>query len=233
MDFVNWQGNTYTVDAFEEMMNEKHGKDHLKFHEKTEVGNFSIRLPRGSWDIMDALIPIILKYRTGDIVEIGMGESTLIFAEHAEKAGVMLHSCDIQMGGMFKVFGNPLFENHNCFIGKSEDFIKEYDGFPAIVFLDGEHRYETVKKEIDFFLPRLLPDGVIFLHDTMPVNEKNIIPDESGFNPGDVYKIRQELECNPDVDVFTWPFSAHNMGLTMIMKHDIERPYWRLNGRSC
>ena len=233
MGYINWQGNVYPIDVFEEIMDEKHGKDHLKFHEKTEVGTHSIRLPRGSWDIMDVLIPKILKYRNGDIVEIGMGESTLLFAEHAERAGVQLYSCDLKMGGMFKVFDEELYGGHFCYIGRSEDFIKEYDGFPAIVFIDGEHRYEVVKKEIDFFLPRLLPDGVMFLHDTMPLYERNIIPDKNGWNPGDVYKIRQELENNPDVDVFTWPFSAHNVGLTMVMKHDSERPYWRVNGRNC
>ena len=210
----------------------KEKKDHLIFQKRMKGKILTIRLPLGTWDIMDALVPKILKYVPGDIVEIGMGESSTIFADHAYQADVRLYSCDIVMGGMFKVFEEKLFENHHCFIGKSEDFIKEYDGFASIVFLDGEHKYETVKKEVDFFLPKILPGGVMFLHDTMPEFEKNIRVDKNGWNPGDVYKMRQELERNPDVDVFTWPYSAHNMGYTMVMKHGDNREYWKKNGRN-
>ncbi len=218
--------------SFEKECNEKYGTDHLRFEKECEHGTLSIRIPRGTWDIMDVLIPKILKYRRGNIVEIGMGESSLIFAKHAFDAHVNLYSCDLKLGGMFNVFDRELFDGHFCYVGKSEDFIKEFDGFPAIVFLDGEHRYEIIKKEVDFFLPRLLPDGVMFLHDTMPIYEYNTKPDKDGLNPGDAYRMRQELERNPEVDVFTWPFSANDMGLTMVIKHDNERPYWRLNGRN-
>jgi len=77
-----------------------------------------VRLEKGTWDIMDTIIPKVLKYVPGCIVEIGMGESTTIFADHAYQAGVALYSCDLEMGGMFKVFDRPLFENHVCFIGR-------------------------------------------------------------------------------------------------------------------
>jgi len=207
------------------------GDRHLLFKEEVSGETINIRLPLGTWDIMDALVPKILKYQPGDIVEVGMGESSQIFADHAYQKNTMLYSCDIQMGGMFKVFNEKLFENHICYIGRSEDFIKEYDGFPSIVFLDGEHRYEAVKREVGFFLPRLLSGGVMFLHDTYPPHERHIEPDDRGWSPGDVYKVRQELERNPEVDVFTWPYSAQNMGLTMVMKHQKDRPYWQKNGR--
>uniref|UniRef100_A0A6M3XPR7 Putative methyltransferase n=2 Tax=viral metagenome TaxID=1070528 RepID=A0A6M3XPR7_9ZZZZ len=193
----------------------------------------AIRLKKGSWDIMDAFIPKILKYVPGPIVEIGMGESTTIFANHAYQAGVVLYSCDIEMGGMFKVFDKPLFEQHVCFIGKSEDFIKGFKDEPSIVFLDGEHCYAAVKREVDFFLPLIKEGGVLFMHDTFPPLERQIVPDKFGRKPGDVYKARRELENNPDVDVFTFPYSAHNMGLTMVMKHQKNkyRKHWQRNGR--
>ena len=69
------------------------------------------------------------------------------------------------------------------------------------------------------------------MHDTMPQHERQIKVHEKGFSPGDVYKMRQELERMPEVDVFTWPYSAANMGLTMVMKHNKDRPYWRGSGR--
>ncbi|MFX0194543.1 MAG: class I SAM-dependent methyltransferase [Candidatus Hodarchaeota archaeon] len=211
----------------------KNDPNYLFFQDRNEKGeNITIKIPRGSWDIMEAIANKILKYQPGDIIEIGMGESSEIFAQMAQQWGVRLYSCDVQMGGMFKVFEQPLFLNHTCFIGKSENFIKEYDGFPAIVFLDGEHRYGVVKKEVDFFLPRILPGGVMFLHDTFPEFRHQIETDSKGWSPGDVYKIRQELERNPNVDVLTFPYSANNMGLTMIMKHGDRPEYWLKNGRA-
>ena len=193
--------------------------------------------PFGGWDIMDVLVPKILKYCPGDIVEIGVGESTAIFAKHAQEVGVKLHSCDIEMGGRYKVFDEELFGGHLCYNIGSKAFIKEYDGHPSIVFLDGDHRYATVKMEVDFFLPRLVDGGVMFMHDTMPRTEGFVRPPENfkniGVLPGDAYKIRQELERNHHVDVFTWPYSALDMGLTMVMKHTDKRPYWKLNGRNC
>ncbi len=210
---------------------EKYGTDHLRFQGEYEGHEIHIRIPRGSWNIMDALVPNILKHVLGDIVEIGMGESSTVLAIHAEDFNVKLHSCDLKMGGMFNVFEKELFEDHICFIGKSEEFIKEYDGNPSIVFLDGEHNYDVVKMELDFFLPRLKNGGVIFMHDTMPPVESNTFKDKYGWNPGDVYMARRELERNPEVDVFTWPYSALNQGLTMVMKHRERTDYWKLNGR--
>ena len=60
----------------------------------------------------------------------------------------------------------------------------------------------------------------------------NITFDINGWNPGDVFYARQELERNPEVDVFTWPYSAIDQGLTMVMKHKYDRPYWMGNGRN-
>lgn len=196
-------------------------------------GSDIIRLPKGSWDVLDALVPKILKHNSGPIVEIGMGESTTIFAAHALRYEVKLYSCDIIMGGMFRVFDAPLFGNHECIIGKSEDFIKEFNDEPAIVFIDGEHTYEAVKREVDFFLPIMKENGVMFLHDTFPTLKRHIIEDKFGRRPGTIYKVRQELERNPDVDVFTWPYSAMNMGMTMVMKHpkNEDRSHWLQNGR--
>lgn len=182
------------------------------------------------WNILRVITDQVLRYRVGDIVEIGMGASSTILAEIAQKYGVKLVSCDIQMGGMWKAYTDRLFKQHICFIGESTQFIKKYKGVPAVVFLDGEHNYKTVKKEMDFFLEVLMPQGVLFLHDTFPKKESQL-----GDNPKphDVYKARQELERNPDYDIFTWPYSAVDMGLTMVMKHDEnrDRPYWRKNGR--
>jgi len=209
---------------------------YLIFSGKSDCGNYSdlVRLPKGSWDILDALVPRILWHIKGSIVEVGMGESTEIFAQHAVRADIPLYSCDLQMGGMFKVFDSILYDKHECFIGRSEDFMLNFhfNEKPAIVFLDGEHSYKAVKAEVDFFLSMLKEGGVLFMHDTFPKNEEQTVVDKNGRKPGDVYRMRQELERMPDVDVFTWPYSALQMGLTMVMKHAKDRPYWRENGRN-
>ncbi len=222
-----------TIDSFHDAVTPESERDKQPLYFQGEVDDkpLAISLPKGTWGIMESLIPMILKYCPGDIVEVGMGESTTIFARYAAGAGVSLYSCDIQVGGMFQVFDKELFDNHYCYIGRSEEFMQEYSGSPSIVFLDGEHLYETVKKEVEFFLPIMRVGGVMFLHDTMPMFKKNIEPDEKGYNPGDIYKVRQELERDPRYDVFTWPYSALNMGLTMVMVHGDSRPHWKRNGR--
>ena len=190
-------------------------------------------LPKGGWAILDALVPEILKNIEGPIVEIGMGESSTVLADHAHQQGRILYSCDVKMGGIFNVFEEPLFEEHICYIGRSEEFIKTFDGVPAVVFIDGEHTYETVKMEVDYFLPILAEGGVLFMHDTFPFQERLIQKDDIGCKPGDIYKVRQELERNPDIDVLTWPYTALNVGLTMVLKHkpNSERGFWLRNGR--
>ncbi len=196
-----------------------------------EIGQI-VRIPKGSWTMLDVIVPVILDNIEGPIVEIGMGESTTILGDHAYQKDKKLYSCDIEIGGMFRVFDKPLFDNHFCFIGRSEDFIKQYDGDnPAIVFIDGEHTYKTVKMEVDFFLPKLREGGVIFMHDTFPQEERLLETDEHGRKPGDIYKVRQELEKNTDVDVMTWPYTANGVGLTMVLKHKKDREYWLQNGR--
>ena len=189
-------------------------------------------IKRGTWGVLEGLVPLILQYNSGSIVEIGMGESTEILAKHAEAAGQRLYSCDLQMGGMFEVFDKELFDGHICYIGKSKDFIHQFLQWhdnPSIVFIDGDHTYETVKMEVEFFLSMLKDNGVIFMHDTFPRNQEQA-DDTGGMKPGKVYKVRQELERRSDIDVFTWPFSAINTGLTMVMKHMEDRPYWRSHG---
>jgi hypothetical protein len=187
------------------------------------------------WNILERIVEGILLNRRGPIVEIGMGVSTIIFDRLAKAHNVKLYSCDIRIGGsflthdQFKVLRKPLSENHICFEGTSEDFMKQFDDTPMIVFLDGEHTYDMASKEAHFFLDRLQVGGVLFMHDTFPHDEKYLVKSKCN----DLYKLRQELERNPDLDVLTFPYSACDFGLTMVMRHEknVDRPYWQRNGR--
>ena len=60
----------------EEYLDKIDDGSHLLYQEKIGKDVLTIKIPLGTWDIMDALVPKILKYTPGDIVEIGMGESS-------------------------------------------------------------------------------------------------------------------------------------------------------------
>lgn len=169
------------------------------------------------WSMLNAIVPIVLFYRPYCIVEIGAGASTFHFAKLAERYGVKLYSCD-KSPRKNKVY----FKDH-IFVQKlSVDFIKEFDDTPAVVLIDADHSYDVAKMEFDFFFERIIPGGVIFLHDTLPPTEEYLSPTACY----DVYRLRQELEKRDDLDCFTWPYTAGWCGLTMVMKKEEGRPYW-------
>ena len=182
---------------------------------------FSMRFQKiNGWSILEALVPIIVYHRPYPIVEIGAGASTLYLARVAEQFHVKLYSCD-KSPRKNKVY----FKDH-VFVQKfSRDFISEFDDYPvSVVLIDADHNYEVAKMEFDFFFDKLIPGGVIFLHDTMPPSEEYLTPTACG----DVYKLRQELEKRDDLDCLTWPYTAGYMGLTMVMKKEPDRKYWEL-----
>jgi hypothetical protein len=158
--------------------------------------------------MLDRLTDVILQFRKGPIVEIGIGRSTRILSEIAQRHGVKLYSCD-------KKNFSQLFNDHVIYIGKSFEFMEQFNDIPAVVFLDGNHNYDVVKKETEFFLPKLMDGGVIFMHDTLPPTLKHLSRDKCSSS----YKLRKEMELNSEIDCFTWPYSANNCGLTMIMQN--------------
>ena len=89
--------------------------------------------------------------------------------------------------------------------------------------IDADHSYEMAKREFEFFFKKLVPGGVIFIHDTLPPH-KEYLSEEACH---DCYKLRQELETrNDEMDCFSWPYTAGYQGLTMVMKKDSERSFW-------
>lgn len=177
------------------------------------------------WVVLDRLADIILEDVYGCIVDIGMGLSTTVLARHAVNYSRRHYSVDIKPKHA-KYFGYQ-HSDHRVFIGDSLDFIKKFKDIPALVFIDGWHKYSQVKEEVDFFLGVLVPFGVLFMHDTFP-HPKTVRA--SGRGCGEVYRVRQELEKRGDLWTFTWPYrsQAQGCGLTMVMKKDPNQPYCRL-----
>ena len=152
----------------------------------------------------------------GCLVDIGAGYSTDLFTVIALRWNIKHYTCDI-------VINKTYHDSHIVFRGPSSEFIKVFNDTPAIVLIDGSHAYDDVLMEFDFFLPRMAEGGVIFIHDTLPLYEKWIDPKSCG----DGYRLRQELKKRDDVESFTWPYTANNLGLTMVMKKEANPPYYR------
>lgn len=174
---------------------------------------------QSDWVTIDRLADIIIAHSRdfsyqpepweakGCIVDIGAGQSTHVLARHAQQWKIKQYTCDISPS-------RTLHDLHIVFQCPSSEFIKKFDDTPALVLLDGSHQYEDVIAEVEFFLPRLIEGGVIFIHDTYPPFDEWAIRYK---HCGDVYKVRQELEKRDDIQVFTWPYTANSCGLTMIM----------------
>jgi len=173
------------------------------------------------WIILEKLVRIVLYYRPYCVVEIGIGDSTKVLARICEDFGLDLHCCDIKEEKF-----NKYFDGQKNYLMHSEEFIKVFDTLdenPAVVLIDADHHYEVAKMEFDYFFEKLVPGGIIFLHDTMPPHEEHLIETACG----DVYRLRQELEkCTDEMDCFTWPYTASYSGLTMVIKKEEGRAYW-------
>jgi hypothetical protein len=181
------------------------------------------------WVILERLTDVILENVEGCIVEVGMGRSTYIFAHFAEIYGRKMYACD-KNGNRAKAIQEDIeYENLIVYPGRSFEFMEEFDDKPAIVFLDGNHRYRVVSVEANFFLDKLVPGGVMFLHDTYFAVKWYERKEKKGkAHRYDTYKIRQDLEANEDVWCLTFPYTAAECGLTIAMKKEEGRPFYRM-----
>lgn len=180
-------------------------------------------IKRQDWSIIEHLGGIVLKNVDGHIFEIGAGFSTPIFSSLAAEFNRDFYCFEKSehRANCAKMFNGEVFQ------GKSLNNIERLsDVSIALGLIDGAHNAGTVRKEVFFFLKRLSVGGIIFLHDTYtkssPILHSNTNEEKA---VGDVYKVRQELESLNTIQVFTWPYTAMNCGLTMVMKMDPNRPY--------
>ena len=180
------------------------------------------------WAVIDLLADFILSNAEGDVFEIGFGRSTWILNQYTAHHNRIHFICDTNWKKIDKA--NKKLKNVSTFVGKSLDYIKKLKNFPiAIAMIDGEHIYETVISELDYILPNLSKNGVIFIHDTYPSHE-DWVSDNNTFS-GNVYKVRQELEKRDDLQIFTWPYGASykdvECGLSMVMKKEENRSFYK------
>ena len=86
----------------------------------------------------------------------------------------------------------------------SDDFFKENNSSFDIVFIDGLHTYEQVKKDILNCVNCLLDEGIILVHDCMPDSlGKQAVPRYKMQWNGDVWKAIVDLRQQENLEIYT------------------------------
>ena len=135
------------------------------------------------WDLIDYLIQ---KNKFENYLEIGCDDDQLFSKVNIKnKIGV-----DPVSGGNIRK--------------KSDDFFSSNKDKFDLVFIDGLHIYEQVKKDILNSLKFLNENGIVLVHDCMPDSlSKQAVPRYKMKWNGDVWKAIVDLRQREDLDIFT------------------------------
>ena len=166
--------------------------------------------------IRDELIPLIARHLSPKVyVELGIGW-----------AGSNLLSNMIQSLPNAEIWGIDIVDmtarfagrNAHIFTGTTELFAQywgeEHDRYIDLIFIDADHKAESVLEDVRNFFRFLTPDtGIMLLHDTWPVAKDWTGPDKSG----DSYRVPKILknEFGNNMEIFTLPI---HHGLTFIRR---------------
>ena len=97
----------------------------------------------------------------------------------------------------------------------SDNFFKKNNIKFDIIFIDGLHEYEQVKKDINNSLIFLNDNGVIFLHDCMPMRFiYQAVPRATGLWNGDVWKNIVESRTKSEIDTYV-VHADHGIGMIL------------------
>lgn len=105
------------------------------------------------------------------------------------------------------------------YLGKTDDFFIQNKETYDMIFIDGDHSFEQVKKDFENSMSILNKHGIIILHDTDPVSIEYLDPGYCG----DSYKMLPYLNTQSkyQLDVITLPINE--AGLTIIKRHNERR----------
>jgi hypothetical protein len=97
----------------------------------------------------------------------------------------------------------------------SDNFFKNNSDKFDIIFIDGLHEYDQVKKDINNSIKFLNNDGVIYLHDCMPESYiRQAVPRSSNVWNGDVWKNIVESRTNKEIDTYVC-FADQGIGVIL------------------
>ena len=86
----------------------------------------------------------------------------------------------------------------------SDEFFKKNTNKFDIIFIDGLHHYDQVKKDIENSIKFLNERGIILLHDCLPSKVYDQAVPRCTYNwNGDVWKAIVETRCKQDIDTYT------------------------------
>jgi SAM-dependent methyltransferase len=125
----------------------------------------------------------------GDYLEIGCADNALFDAVMARrKVGV-----DPRQGGTHRMTSDAFFAAAREGSGAGERF--------DVVFIDGLHLYEQVRRDLDGALSVLKPGGWIAFHDMLPRDwlEEHVPQIRTSGWTGDGWKVAFELLASPDM----------------------------------
>ena len=145
--------------------------------------NFNFPQDYFRWDMIEYLIK---KNNYKKYLEIGCDQNQLFSRINIQnKVGV-----DPASGGNVRETSDNFFE-------KNKDMFD-------IIFIDGLHIYEQVKKDILNSIRYLNDEGVILIHDCLPDSmAKQAVPRYKLQWNGDVWKAIVDLRRNTDLEIFT------------------------------
>ena len=157
--------------------------------------NYNFPLNYYRWDLIEYLIK---KNNYSDYLEIGCDQDQLFSkVKIKNKTGV-----DPSSGGNVRK--------------TSDDFFKDNKDKFDIVFIDGLHIYDQVKRDILNSVDCLKENGIILVHDCMPDNmSKQAVPRYRMVWNGDVWKAIVDLRQKEDLEIFT---CAIDQGIGIIKK---------------
>ncbi len=109
----------------------------------------------------------------GNVVELGAGYSTVAILTGALSVGAKLHSYDLSSKSLDKAFGHfgvpkddPRMAAWSRMQKNSIDAAKDFeDGSVSMMFLDTVHTLDVTRAELETWLPKIHPNGIICGHD--------------------------------------------------------------------
>ncbi len=157
---------------------------HILFCEKfNKCINFQFEKNVYRWDIINE---IISKKKFTSYLEIGCDDNKCFDKINIDiKIGV-----DPISGGNLRITSDDFFRNNK----------KKFD----LIFIDGLHTYEQVKKDIVNSLNSLSINGYILLHDCLPSRiSHQAVPRYKGHWNGEVWKVIVEFRTKKEINIFT------------------------------
>lgn len=114
-------------------------------------------------------------------------------------------------------------ETPSLFKETSDEFFKDievWEKYFDLIFIDGLHHADQVKRDFENSLKCLTDNGFIVIHDTLPTDEKYThVPRDSKIWFGDVYKFAGSLHTYTNLTYCTVNIDC---GCTVVWKDDPE-----------